>query len=445
MRTGRGPATGARVPAWAERAVTVFAVAIWVSTLLRWGYLSQLLAQWPLVLAFGAVIAVGEYFRFTLEEGREIAPMSLAAAIGFTLTSFCGDIDIRVIPAAPILVVTGVAMVLGSLPHLARGRRVGVAEIASRFIGVAFTATLFRVVPFLEDGSLVRAEHIWATDRPLLAVVMTVVSAVGLMGFLGMSALASAARRRRDLGQSLVDEVRSGAGLSLALSTTGALVALAERPLGVIALPLFLVPLVLTQFALRQFAAIRATDAQTVRVLSRLTEVAGFTRPGHSDRVAALCNDVGHELGLSDRELRSLEYAALLHDVGQIALTAPIPGGATLMAAPADQRQIAADGAAIVRKTGVPGDVAEAVELQASPYRLVHEQGQAVPLVSRIVKVVNAYDDLVGGSIAPGRREAAVERIQLGLGYEHDPRVVAALERVLARQSTLAGPALREP
>ena len=116
-----------------------------------------------------------------------------------------------------------------------------------------------------------------------------------------------------------------------------------------------------------------------------------------------------------------------------------------MMAAPADQRQIAADGAAIVRKTGVPGDVAEAVELQASPYRLVHEQGQAVPLVSRIVKVVNAYDDLVGGSIAPGRREAAVERIQLGLGYEHDPRVVAALERGLARPAKLAGPALREP
>jgi len=437
-------ATGVKVPAWAERAVPLFAVGTWVVCLLRWGPLVELLSQWQLVAAFGVIIAVGEYFRFTLEDGREVAPMSLAAAIGFTLTSFCGDMDIRSVPAAPILVVTGVAMLLGSLPHLARGRAVGTAEIGARFIGVAFTASLFRVLPLVDNGSLVAAERTWAEDRPLLAVVMTVVSAVGLGGFLGMSAVASAARRRRDLRQSLVDEVRTGAGLSLALSTTGALIALAERPLGVVALPLFLMPLVLTQFALRQFAAIRATDAQTVRVLSRLTEVAGFTRPGHSDRVAALCNDVGHELGLSDRELRSLEYAALLHDVGQIALTAPIPGGATLMAAPADQEQIAADGAAIVRKTGVPSDVADAVELQASPYRLVREEGQAVPLASRIVKVVNAYDDLVGGSIAPGRRAAAVERIQLGLGYEHDPRVVAALERALARQGSLDMPLVRE-
>ena len=135
------------------------------------------------------------------------------------------------------------------------------------------------------------------------------------------------------------------------------------------------------------------------------------------------------------RQLRNLRYAALLHDVGQVALTASIPGGATLLAAPADQRQIAADGADIVRKTGVPSEVARIVELQATPYRVVREQGQDVPMGSRILKVANAFDDLVGGSVAQGRREAALERIHLGLGYEYDPRVVDALERVLRRPS----------
>ena len=106
------------------------------------------------------------------------------------------------------------------------------------------------------------------------------------------------------------------------------------------------------------------------------------------------------------------------------------------MAAPADQRRIASDSADIVRKTGLPPEVAIAVEHQATPYRVVREHRQQVPMLSRIVKVANAYDDLVGGSIALRRREAAVERIHLGLGYEYDPRVVDSLVRVLARRHT---------
>ena len=83
--------------------------------------------------------------------------------------------------------------------------------------------------------------------------------------------------------QSEIDGMVASLVSQAALSATGALIALAERPLGVLALPLFLVPLVLTQFALRQYAAIRRTYSQSVRVLSRLTEIGGFTRAGHPD------------------------------------------------------------------------------------------------------------------------------------------------------------------
>ncbi len=81
-------------------------------------------------------------------------------------------------------------------------------------------------------------------------------------------------------------------------------------------------------------------------------------------------------------------------------------------------------------------EVAEAVQLQSVPYRVVREDGDELPLAARIVKVANAYDDFVGGSITARRREAAIERIQLGLGYEYDPRVVEALVRVLARANS---------
>jgi HD-GYP domain-containing protein (c-di-GMP phosphodiesterase class II) len=195
-------------------------------------------------------------------------------------------------------------------------------------------------------------------------------------------------------------------------------------------------PLVLTQFALRQVAAISETYGQTVRALSRLPELGGYTRAGHAERVTGLCVEMGLNLGLAAREVRALEYAALLHDIGQVGLRAPIPGGATLMAAPADQRHIAMDSAEIVRKTGVSREVVDAIASQTVPYRVVRELGEELPMASRIIKVANAYDDLVGGSINVARRAAAVERIQLGLGYEYDPRVVESLVKVLERRES---------
>jgi response regulator RpfG family c-di-GMP phosphodiesterase len=128
-----------------------------------------------------------------------------------------------------------------------------------------------------------------------------------------------------------------------------------------------------------------------------------------------------------------LEYAALLHDIGQVSLTEPIPGGATVLAAPADQRRIAHDGAEIVRQTGVLDNVAVILEAQTTPFRQVREFGEVLPLSSRVIKVCNAYDDLAGDSPDSAKRDAAIERIQLGLGYEYDPRVVSALVRALAR------------
>ncbi len=391
------------------------------------------LESWIVVLAFAVLIGVGEYSRFRID-GRQLAPLTLAAGLAFALTSTSWDVDLSGLTPSPVIMVTAGAMGCGAVLHVVRGRTIQLDEMAVRFLAICVSALLFRSIPIWEGRTLLQVETGWVGSRWLIAIIMSAVAGAGLVTHLVLSALVISRRSAGGFGQALLEELKSGAGLGLALSATGALIALAEKPLGILALPLFLVPLVLTQFAFRQYAAIKRTYAQTVRVLSRLTEVGGFTRAGHSDRVCDLCVEVGRELGLSVRDIRNLENAALLHDIGQVALRAPIPAGATLMAAPADQRRIAADSALIVGKTGLPAEVAAAVEQQATPFRVVRERRQHVPMLSRIIKVVNAYDDLVGGSITPRRREAAVERIHLGLGYEYDPRVVQALVRVLARR-----------
>ena len=197
---------------------------------------------------------------------------------------------------------------------------------------------------------------------------------------------------------------------------------------------LFLFPLLLTQFAVRRYGAIRETYRQTIGALSCLTERSGYTREQHAARVTDLAVAIGRDLGMTPREMTELEYAALLHDLGQVALRDPIPGGATLMAAPADQQRIAHDGAEIVRRTGVLDNVAHILEAQTSPYRQVREFGEDLPMASRIIKVANAFDDVCGTEIGGPAEERAMERIHLGLGYEYDPRVVDSLTRVLERR-----------
>lgn len=421
--------------------VVVFAVGIAGYAVVRGGLLRPVREDSLVIaLAFAVVIAVGEYYRFHIEGTREQAPMSLAAGLGFALTSLSGSWSLIGYGAATILGVTAVAMVLGAMPHLIRGRAIRADGVAARFLGVAVTAVLFREWVVWDGHTLLELEPLWQEQRWLLACAMLLVSAVGLFVHLVCTAIVTAGRERRGLVPAFVDEARAGAGLSLALNATGVLIALAERPMGVVALPLFLLPLVLAQFALRQYASIRETYVQTVRTLSRVTEFAGFTRPGHSDRVAELCVQMGRDLGLSTEDTRNLQYAALLHDIGQVALRSAIPSGATVMAAPADQRRIADQGAAIVRKTGIPTEVADAVANQATPYRVVRERGEELSMYSRIIKVANAYDDFVGGSISPRKQAAAIERIHLGLGYEYDPRVVDSLVTVLVRDGAATWP-----
>jgi hypothetical protein len=292
-------------------------------------------------------------------------------------------------------------------------------------------AILFRGLPVWHGQSVLQLQAQW--DPYWLALVMVAVSVVALSSEAILAAVTRAARDHTPLARSLIDETRGAFGLTAALSTTGALIALAERSLGVIAIPLFLFPLLLTQFAVRRYATVRATYRQTIRALSRLTELGGYTEVGHAERVAGLATAIGRDLGLSEREVLDLEYAALLHDIGQVSLTEPIPRGATVMAAPADQRRIAHDGAEIVRETGVLDNVAQILEAQTTPYRQVREFDEQLPVASRIIKVANAYEDLAGERPEASRREAAMERINLGLGYEYDPSVVDSLARVLRR------------
>ncbi|AWL86201.1 putative lipoprotein [Streptomyces globisporus] len=383
------------------------------------------LAEPGLALVFGLLVAAGELVRRDAAAGeREPAPLAAAGALAYALL---GDSAGRPTThgALQVIAVVVAAQALAAVPRRARGRRTDADRAARRTLTVGFAAVCFQ--PLYASGQAER----WFGDGPWFPLFPLTVLALAALCDAVLAALLARSAARADgpgalppYGSLLVDEVRALAGIGTAIGATGVVTALGVAVAGPWAPAVLCGPLLLTQVSARRSTAVRTTCGQTMASLARATEIAGYTPPGHARRVAALATAVGRELGLTGPRLTVLEHAALMHDIGQLSLLDPVAGGATARLPAAEQRRIALLGGAVVRRTGAGPEVAAVVEQQADPYR---EQ----PLAARIVRTVNAYDDLCGESVGGPLR--ALEQLRLGTGHDHQPQVVEALGRVLAR------------
>ncbi|MYQ68067.1 HD domain-containing protein [Streptomyces sp. SID4950] len=371
----------------------------------------------PTALAFGALVALGELSRWTGSRVREAAPLGAAGALSYALLGADAGRPTQH-GVLQVVAVVLAASLLGSVPHLARGHGPVLDHLARRILTVAFTAVCFQP---LYNEDLFGA---WGGGPGYPLLLLALLALTALCDAVLSAALARS-RTGWPFGPLLRDELRALLGIGSAVCATGAVMALAVAVVGLWALPVFSLPLLLTQLSFRRYAAVRATYRQTIASLARAPEIAGYTPAGHARRVAELSRAVGRDLGLTRAELLVLEYAALMHDIGQLSLVDPVPAGATSGLPAAEQRRIALLGGAVVRQTGVDAAVAVVVERQADPCR---EQ----PAAARIVRAVNAYEEKVRDA-GPGGPLTALEELRLAGAGEYAPEVVEALARVLSR------------
>jgi hypothetical protein len=173
---------------------------------------------------------------------------------------------------------------------------------------------------------------------------------------------------------------------------------------------------------------------QTVTALTAAIEANDKYTADHGGSIAKLALMVGRRLGLSAHDLRRLEYAALLHDVGKIGIPRHIlnkPG------------TLSAEEFAAVAQHPVIGErVVSRIEYLhslAPVIRAAHERwdghgypdgraAEAVPLMARIVFVCDAYHAMT--SDRPYRErlseEAARAELRDNAGTQFDPAVVEA-------------------
>jgi len=401
-----------------------------VDAILNLGEISDV--GWGIALVYAVTIVVGELWRVSVLGTRDFTPIAIAASLAMPMTTTSPGGLATGYSAGFVVVVVVVATVVGDLVRqwMSIGAFV-LGQVASRVLVVALAAVLYLVVP-LDGRPLAELVHDWSDIMWLTALAMLAVALVAMGLQLLLMALRHSTSTHALLWQSLVDEVGAVGPLALATTSSATVIALAVHALGPVAIPLFLAPLLLLQLAVSRQSLVRDAQRQTIRSLSRLTDQGGFTTSGHGDRVAHLSLAIGRDLGLAERDLVDLEYAALLHDLGQVSLRRPIPGGATTAISPLDQRRIAHTGASILARTAELSRLSLVVSGQATPYRHGRE-AQDLALACRILKVSNAFDDLTAGRVKRPVSLQALERIRLNLGYEYDPLVVRSLCRVLVR------------
>ncbi len=427
------PGDAARV--WLRRVWVVLSVSIVVLALinvLRDGFAGARIAPWDLaVLALlTSGIAIGAALPIRMSHANSVTPLATASAVALVFASCRPSQALTGYTSSIAILGAGVGYTAGVCMRRMSGQtRRRPILVAVPMVTVGAMAVLYRWAPLWDGATFLQMYQQWDSERWKAVSVMAVMAALPLLVELFLVGfLVSPVRSMRSY---VADLLRVIGPIYAAAASTGIAIAVGLEVLSLWALPLIALPLLLARSALSRTFDGQHERQQSMAALSTITEVAGYTRVGHSARVSALAQQVGRQLNLSDRELTLLTDAALLHDIGQVSLSEPIPGGATIEAAPLDQLSIAAEGGAILRRSGVLDEVAAIVESQAVQYRQVREFGEDVPLSSRIIKVCNAFDDLSRGERA--RANAAFERLSLGLGYEYDPSVVTALQRIYSR------------
>jgi PAS domain S-box-containing protein/putative nucleotidyltransferase with HDIG domain len=189
-----------------------------------------------------------------------------------------------------------------------------------------------------------------------------------------------------------------------------------------------------------QTGEILATRAASFRALGLALEVRDFETKGHTDRVLGLCLDLGRSLGLDAQQMQYLEWGALLHDIGKLAVPDEIllkPGKltpeewATIREHPeTGYRMLEGLDFLPVETLEVVRHHQERLDGSGYPER---RAGEDIPYLARLFAVVDVFDALI--SERPYKcawtKAAALEELRAQAGVTLDAALVAAFIRVL--------------
>jgi hypothetical protein len=254
-----------------------------------------------------------------------------------------------------------------------------------------------------------------------------------------------ALRHERPLGEVMPKLVGPGGAnllYDLLASPVAIFAAMLYLQIGVWGVVLIFFPLLLLRTTYAANARLIAANNDLLTVLAKTIETRDPYTSGHSARVAALSSVIAQDAGMSPRQIEIIETAARLHDVGKIGVPDAI------LRKPS---KLTPEEKAIMDKHPeyswsilrmFPG-----LE-QASLFALHHHEnydgtgypgklkGKEIPLGSRIVSVIDAYDAMISNRVYRKGlpHEEAIRRLLADSGTQFDPDVVQSFVPISSAQ-----------
>ena len=177
---------------------------------------------------------------------------------------------------------------------------------------------------------------------------------------------------------------------------------------------------------------------ETIRSIADATEHKSPFRGGHGRHVGRYARFLAEAMGVPDSEVRSIEWGGVLHDLGKTLVSEDI----LLKPAPLTpqewerMRQHPATGADIATALGFLDEAGRYVRYHHERFDgtgyLEGLRGREIPLGSRIIAVVDAYDAMT--TERPYRKgrngAAAIQELLECSGTQFDPTVVASFVEI---------------
>jgi putative nucleotidyltransferase with HDIG domain len=408
---------------------------------------------WLFVL-LGASVIVLDAVRIDVFERANLSPASVPE---IALAFFFG-------PVGPIAAEAGIAIIRAA-------RRDPVMKWSFDFGALSLAGTaaalVFNLFPNATEGPLLAVGALaglayYIVNSGLLAIVMALAESRGPVGVW-----------RERLAWMTPHYVAFGA--------LAGLFAIAELDLGLYALAAFALPVLMLWIAEKQYldrsrstvtglreandeleaknsqlehlldenrellASVQRSYLSTITSLARTVEAKDPYTSGHTERVADIALMLAEELGYDESKLPAINVGAIIHDIGKIG----VPDSILLKPGPLDPDEFAEMrrhpemSSYIVAELDLPIEVKQMVRShherfdgRGYPDGLI---GEEIPLAARILTVADTLDAMT--SDRPYRNalplDVALAEIRDKQGNQFCPTVVAALDRVMARDDKL--------
>ena len=189
----------------------------------------------------------------------------------------------------------------------------------------------------------------------------------------------------------------------------------------------------------RLFQELKGAHFDTIQALAETLETKDAYTKAHSDHTLEYAMAVAEKLNLSDAEKELLKYAAIFHDIGKIGIPDSILNKPARLTD--EEYEVMKThperGANILRKIKFLASVVPLVLYHQEMYNgkgyPAGLAGEAIPIQSRIVAALDAYDAMTSNRVyrkSPGK-EYAISELKKYAGSQFDPKVVEAFLRVL--------------